>query len=321
MIREKDFIIRHEAQWQQLEHFLSQPKAERDSEMARQFPQRYRHLCDQLALAEASGYSAALGARLNRLAVMGHQQLYGKSGYNQETVGRFVLYALPMAVRRQWRYIALATAFFLVPLIAGLVLGLLDFDLAAQVGGAYESMYAPDPEARIGEGRGAGNDVAAWGFYIFNNTSIGLRTIASGALAGIGVILMLAYNGWHFGLVSAHMIHLDYAQVTFFPFVVTHAAFELTAIVFAGATGLGLARGLFFPGRQRRGDALRTILADFFPILMVTVVFFFIAAAIEAFWSAIWMPPWMKYSSGALAWTLVLGYFLWAGRGYEATDD
>ena len=46
-----------------------------------------------------------------------------------------------------------------------------------------------------------------------------------------------------------------------------------------------------------------------------------VAALVEAFWSAIWLPPAVKYMSGALCWALVIAYFTLAGRGYAPTDD
>jgi hypothetical protein len=40
-----------------------------------------------------------------------------------------------------------------------------------------------------------------------------------------------------------------------------------------------------------------------------------VAAVIEAFWSsATWLPPAAKYSSAAVCWTAVLGYFVFQGR-------
>ena len=224
-------------------------------------------------------------------------------------------------MRREWRYLALATALFVLPMSAALGVGLLLPEVAAEQAQEYAEMYKPDENRRIGESRGADSDVLMFGHYLSNNTGIGLRVVAGGALLGVGVFVALIYNGWLFGIVSAHMITLGYANVTFFPFVITHAAFEITAILFSGACGLALARGLFVPGRQRRGDAVRALVQRFFPILVAVVLLFFLAALVEAFWSAIWLPPAVKYMSGALCWALVIAYFTLAGRGYAPIVD
>mgnify|MGYP000847260261 FL=1 len=321
-MKEQQFVEVHESQWQALEHFFWQrERGTRQQALLTDFPPAYRALCEQLVYAENAGFSPALLARLQRLAMQGHQLLYRRQRGSGAKVAAYFLYELPQAVRREWRYLALATALFVLPMLAALGVGLLLPEVAAEQAQEYAEMYKPDENRRIGESRGADSDVAMFGHYLSNNTGIGLRTVAGGALLGIGVLVSLVLNGWLLGIVSAHMITLGYAGVTFFPFVITHAAFELTAIVFSGACGLALARGLFMPGRQRRGDAVRALLQRFFPILVALVLLFFVAALVEAFWSAIWLPPALKYLSGAVCWALVIAYFSLAGRGYAPIVD
>ena len=321
-MKEQQFVATHEASWQALEHFFRQREREtRQQDLRLDFPPAHRALCEQLLYAENAGFSPALIARLQHLAMQGHQLLYRRQRGSAEKVAAYFLYQLPQAVRREWRYLAAATALFVLPLLLALGIGLLQPEIAAAQAGEYAAMYEPSEDRRIGESRGADNDVLMFGHYLSNNTGIGLRVVAGGALLGVGVFVSLIYNGWLFGIVSAHMITLGYANKTFFPFVITHAAFEITAILFSGACGLALARGLFVPGRQRRGDAVRALVQRFFPILVAVVLLFFLAALVEAFWSAIWLPPAVKYTSGALCWALVIAYFTLAGRGYAPTDD
>ena len=321
-MKEQQFIAAYEAQWQALEQFFfRQERGLHQHEPWREFPQAYRVLCEQLAYAENAGFSPALLARLQRLAMQGHQLLYRRQRGSGEKVAAYFLYQLPQAVRREWRYVALAAALFVFPVLLALGIGLARPEIAAAQAKDYAEMYETREERRVGESRGADSDVAMFGHYLSNNTGIGLRVVAGGALLGIGVFVALILNGWLFGIVSAHMIILGYANVTFFPFVIAHAAFEMTAIVFSGACGLALARGLFIPGRQRRGDAVRELLQRFFPILVAVVLLFFVAALVEAFWSAIWLPPALKYLCGTACWALVVAYFCLAGRGYAATFD
>jgi hypothetical protein len=53
-------------------------------------PARYRELCQQLALARDRQYSADLIERLSRLALTGHQKLYGARSHGLEHVGQFL---------------------------------------------------------------------------------------------------------------------------------------------------------------------------------------------------------------------------------------
>lgn len=320
-MKEQQFLTIYEQDWQALEAFLlvNQKSTNAISLSAQDFPLQYRKLCEQLNYAERAGFSEALLTRLNRLALLGHQRLYQRKYSHGQWIAQFFLYDLPQTVRHYWRYFAAASALFVLPALFALGLGIMQPDLAEKYAGEYSEMYRPDPDKRIGESRGASSDVLAFGGYVQNNTSVGLRTIAGGAVLGIGVFVVLILNGWLFGIVSAQMINVGYAGQTFFPFVITHSAFEVPAIVFSGACGLALARALYLPGRMRRADSVRQMLQAFFPVLVAVVLLFFLAALVEAFWSAIWMSPMVKFIVGGFAWVMVLAYFIFVGRGHAAT--
>lgn len=319
-MKEAQFIANYEPDWQALEAFLLPHKSAHSSALsAREFPLQYRKLCEQLNYAERAGFSGALLERLNRLALLGHQRLYRHKHGSAQWLAQFFRYQLPQTVRHYWRYFAFSTALFVLPTVFALVFGLVQPEFAAERAGGYAEMYSPEPDKRIGESRGASSDVLMFGYYVQNNTSIGLRTIAGGAFLGIGVFVALIFNGWHLGIVSAHMIHLGYAGQTFFPFVITHSAFEITAIIFSGACGLALARALYLPNRMRRVDSVQQMLQAFFPVLVAVVLLFILAALVEAFWSAIWLPPMIKFVVGGIVWALVISYFALVGRVHAAT--
>ena len=102
-MKEQQFIAAYEAQWQALEQFFfRQERGLHQHEPWREFPQAYRVLCEQLAYAENAGFSPALLARLQRLAMQGHQLLYRRQRGSGEKVAAYFLYQLPQAVRR-WR--------------------------------------------------------------------------------------------------------------------------------------------------------------------------------------------------------------------------
>ena len=67
-------------------------------------------------------------------------------------------------------------------------------------------------------------------------------------MIGIGTLLVLFFNGMFMGSIAGHLTRLDYVD-TFYPFVVGHGSFELTAIVFSGAAGLRLGYAILHPGQ------------------------------------------------------------------------
>lgn len=322
-MRQEQFVTRYQHEWQQFEDWL-----QRRGDSARKvrgsldpdlpgdetIPERYRRLCQHLALARRRGYSPQLVERLQQLMQRGHNLLYRTPPPRWQRAVEFLIADFPQLVRNQAAAMWVACALFVLPLVGIFVLLqyqpelihlLLDPRQIAQM----VKMYDPAGD-RLG--RDSGTDWAMFGHYIMNNISIGLRTFASGLLAGIGTVLVLLFNGITIGAVAGHLQQVGFGD-PFWRFVVGHAPFELTAIVIAGGAGLQLGLKLLAPGRKRRIDALveggiigaRLCLGVAFMLL--------VAAFIEAFWSSTAaVPAWGKYSVSAVLWALVL---LWLGRG------
>jgi uncharacterized membrane protein SpoIIM required for sporulation len=172
-----------------------------------------------------------------------------------------------------------------------------------------------DPENRlVGGGRSAGSDLAMFGYYIANNIGIGFQTFALGIAGGVGTLYALVYNGLILGALSAHMISIGYSS-TFFGFVVSHAALELTGIVISGAAGFKLGYALLAPGRLRRVDALRIAARESVQLVYGVIAMLILAACIEAFWSSrTLIPNQLKVTAGASFGLATLLYFAFAGR-------
>jgi uncharacterized membrane protein SpoIIM required for sporulation len=156
-----------------------------------------------------------------------------------------------------------------------------------------------------------------FGFYIKNNISVAFRCFAGGLLLGIGALLVLFFNGMLMGSIAGHLTRLDFVD-TFYPFVIGHGSFELTAIVFSGAAGLRLGYAIINPGQSSRLDSLRQAGREVVPMLYGIVLMLTIAAFVEAFWSSSnSLPIALKYAVGAILWGLVLWYSF-SGRRHES---
>src|SRR5690606_2187301 len=96
---------------------------------------------------------------------------------------------------------------------------------------------------------------------------------------------------------------------TFWPFVIGHGAFELTAIAIAGGAGLKLGYGLLAPGRLTRKQSLIQSARAAMPLVYGIFFFLIIAAFIEAFWSSSSvLPISVKLTVGGVFWLLVIVY-------------
>lgn len=312
------FEEQHRQVWQIVEASLEKPGKGDNSKL---LAEHYLLLCQHLALAKERLYDPALVERLNKLVLLLYRELYRYRSESRLNIYAFLRREFPLAIYHHRRFILVALLVFMLPaLIAGTwiyfdddaVYSVIDAPQVRQV----EQMY--DPAARkLGREREAETDIYMFGFYIKNNIGVAFRCFAGGLLLGIGSLLMLFFNGLFIGSVAGHLTRLDYVD-TFYPFVVGHSAFELTAIVFSGAAGLRLGYALLNPGQLSRRDSLRLAGREVIPMLYGIVLMLIVAAFIEAFWSSnASLPIAVKYSVGAVMWILVLWYSF-SGRRHES---
>ncbi|MCA3028460.1 MAG: stage II sporulation protein M [Rhodocyclaceae bacterium] len=323
-MRQDAFEARYSGQWVEFENWLlveagGKQVAGQAVFHASELPYRYRQLARHLALARDRQYSAELGARLEALVLAGHQALYGAS-HSAESSGvlRFIRATFPQLVRSHWRSVLIASLCLFVPMIVLTVLIPFVPEFAyvmmpAEQLAKVQQMY--DPANRVlGEAREAGSDVAMWGYYIWNNVRIDFQCFAGGLLFGVGSIFFLIFNGGVIGTIAGHLTQLGYIE-TFWGFVAGHSALELVGAALSGAAGLQLGYALIAPGRRTRLDALKMASHDAAHILYGAAAMTFMAAFIEAFWSASRVPPVeVKYAFGIACWVLVIAYFCFAGR-------
>lgn len=315
-MKQQLFEARHQTDWQQLEAILDSKKAKPD----RRFPQLFRHLCHQLALAKHRRYSPQLVDYLNELVTRAHHQFYQHNHRFHFQWLEFLIWGFPSAIRRNRIFVYVAMALFLVP---GLAMTLAcyqnpEFIYSVMDHGdvsMMESMYDP-ANGKLGRERDSATDIMMFGHYIQNNIGIAFRTFAGGILFGIGSLFFLVFNGLIIGSVTGHLTQLGFGS-TFYGFVAGHGAFELTAIVFSGAAGLKLGYAMIRPGQLRLVHALREAGRDSVVIIYGSVLMLVIAAFIEAFWSSTTsLPALLKYTVGLVFWTLVISYFIFSGRRY-----
>jgi uncharacterized membrane protein SpoIIM required for sporulation len=247
--------------------------------------------------------------------------MYGNDVEGLVVQARRLIRRFPIAVRAEWRVVLLAHALFYLPYL-GMLLAVVGWpELIQTVLGPMEiaeieGMYDPKADHFLKE-RPIDSDMLMFGFYIYNNISIAFRTFAGGILGGLGSVFFLVANGVSIGAASGHLTSVGMGS-TFWSFVITHGAFELTAIVLSGASGLKLGAAVLVPGRRTRRRALAEAIRAVLPIVYGFFAFLVAAAFLEAFWSSSRLIPHAtKYSVGAAAWVWVYVYLLVGGTKVE----
>lgn len=313
-MKQQDFEAQHAPQWRLLENRLD---GNTDALPAAQFPQQYRGLCHQLAVAKHRRYSPFLIERLNALVMRCHEHLYAAD--RKRGIGwRFFSTDFPHALYINRHLIGLAALLFVGSALAMGFWCYFDTSIVYSVMSAgeareYQSMYDPSQRA-LGRPRQSDTDLMMFGFYIKNNIGISFRMFASGLLGGIGSLFFIVYNGVAMGAVAGFLTHQGFAE-TFYPFVIGHGAFELTALIVSGGAGLRLGGALLAPGSYSRVRALRIAGRETATLMIGVALMLTIAAFLEAFWSSgTALPMATKLGVGAMLWLLVCTYLFSAGR-------
>jgi uncharacterized membrane protein SpoIIM required for sporulation len=327
-VKQTAFEARHGADWEHFERWLDsrgkrgQPPADAERFDEVLVPQRYRQLCQHLALARDREYSPDLVDRLNSLVLRGHHVLYGARARQEATRGlAFLLADFPRQVREERSLLTAASLLFFGPfllLIAALQWypDFIYYVLDPATVSSYQEMYNPGAK-RLGQ-RESDTNVAMFGFYIWNNVKVGIQTFATGLAFGIGSVFYLLANGVIIGAVAGYLTQIGNG-VPFWSFVSGHSAMELTAIVVSGAAGLRLGGAVIAPGRVSRKAALVAAARPAVRLMLGAALMFIAAAFIEAFWSPLnSFPAAFKYAVGIAMWVLVIVWLGFGGRARAA---
>ena len=314
---QQSFISRREEFWNEFERMIHSGKKYQKVRAA-DFPRSYRELTQDLNTARAHGFDPFIIERLNTLVLEGNQLLYSNPSFSLKGVAHFIICTFPRAVRSHWRGLGAAMlvfygiAFFFCYLLIrfpDMAYEILGDEQALQI----ERMYDPESAYYLSP-RQVSSDADMFGFYIYNNISIAFQIFAGGILAGFGSLLILCMNALFLGAAAGHVINKGFGSA-FFPFIITHSAFELTAIVFSAQAGLLLGYRLFITRGLSRSASIKQAGKTALPLISGAGIMLFIAACIEAFWSSRHeFPPALRYGSGVFCWALLLIYFLIAGR-------
>ncbi|MEM7244756.1 MAG: stage II sporulation protein M [Acidobacteriota bacterium] len=308
-MKRAEFIAHNEGTWQRLEHLLDGLSSFhwQRPEGLEELPELYRATCHHLALVRQRHLGPDLESRLHELTLRGARHLYRDRSGQGLKLFEFFFRDFPRRVRAEWKLFALANFLFYGPALAVGIAVLTEPSSLYSVFSPdnvalFEAMYSPGERER-----GLDGDLQMFGLYIQNNIGIGFRTFASGLLAGLGSVFFLVLNGLILGGLAAHLTVEGHGE-QFWTFVIAHCAFEITALILAGAAGLKLGFTLLAPGRRTRNQALREVARPLSELVLGMAAMLVVAAIVEAFWSFRQFEPQVKYGVGAACWIVVAAY-------------
>jgi uncharacterized membrane protein SpoIIM required for sporulation len=152
-----------------------------------------------------------------------------------------------------------------------------------------------------------------------NNLTVAFTTFALGITAGIGTVWMMVLNGLLIGVVG-EACWREGMSLQLWSFVAPHGVLEIPAIFIAGGAGLGIARGLLFPGRLPRGASVAKAGARSVRLVLGTIPLLLVAGFIEGFVSPSSLPVAVKFLLAASLATLLVLYLSKRTRPLESAN-
>jgi uncharacterized membrane protein SpoIIM required for sporulation len=302
------------AQWRELEQLcatMAGPRWRIKAAQVARFAALYRAACADLALADAYQLPPGAVDYLHQLVAQAHNQLYRSRTFQFGRWREELVVVVPRRLRADG-YLRLALLLFWgVFLLAGL-LAHNDRRFAEQVVSKELLLRLEADFSEPIQGRPAGQSATMCGFYVFHNTTIGLRCFAFGLVFGVGGLLTTVFNAALLGAIFGHMAGTPVRE-HFFHFVTAHGPAELTAIVLAAAAGMRLGFALVDTQGLTRSAALRSAARQSMPVMGAAMALFFLAALIEGFLSPSIAPYGVKAAVAIVSAVLLVAYYLILG--------
>lgn len=319
------FIHEREPSWRELEGLLAEIERRGPHALgvagARRFGKLYRATSSDLIRARTAGAEARLVDYLNDLVARAYAHVYGGGSGRARAVLDFFLRGFPRLFREEWKAVALSASLFAAGTAVGAVAQAVDPSAEAVLIPEDHQRHTPDERVRDEESSAEAShadQAAVFSTFLFtHNIKVSFMVFAFGITAGLGTAIVLFANGLPLGALAVQY-HQHGVGTFFWAWILPHGIPEITEILIAGAAGLVLARGLLFPGRRRRRDALREEGGRAVRLALGGMPILVLAGLIEGTVSQLHEPlvPYaVKLGFAALVGLGVYAFLLFAGRG------
>jgi uncharacterized membrane protein SpoIIM required for sporulation len=318
------FIDQHKTAWQRLEDLLtlldSSSLKRLHREEVRELGRIYRRTASDLAIARAESRDPRLINYLNNLVIRAHGRIYRADAQGGSRVKNFFLREFPRTFRRTWRYTAVSFTVFFVFSLIGFLGTKYDTEFSEIVGvpPAFREAYI-ETKTHWWEDLNEANQMGASRIFT-HNIQVTIYTFAFGALAGVGTLFYLAFNGATIASVLALTYKAGFGN-DLLTFMVGHGVIELSCIFIAGGAGLLIGSAMVVPGDLSRADALKSRGKDAIRLMMGVAPLLVVAGIIEGFISPAPISPKIKFSIAAITGVALYSYLLLAGRQGESKID
>lgn len=306
-MKETTFIEQNKRKWAKFEK-LSKHKNNDPDEVSELFTE----ITEDLSYARTFYPRRSVRVYLNQLAQGVFTKLYKQK---KQPIGGFVLFwteKVPLELYRMRKNMLAAVIFFALAVFLGAVSQHYDHDFVNLVLGEG---YVSDTEDRIANGDpmgiyGTSPQVSMFFAITINNIRVAFITFALGIFASLGSYLLLLNNGIMLGSFQ-WWFKAKGLLLTSFLAVWIHGAFEISAIVIAGAAGITVGNGLLFPRSFSRIQSLVFSAKRGLLVMLSLVPVFIMAGALESFVTRYYlgMPDILKWAIIIISFGIIILYY------------
>lgn len=247
----------------------------------------YRRAVADMSLLRARPGPATLLEQVTALVNRAHPIVYQAPPVDPFSVVGFIGRTFPQALRRHARMFWAAMAVMAVFCIAGSL-------ISVGPGHTGPNLIPPpmlrqiDTDIRARKDLGLAARIPPETRYLMssaiigNNVRVSALSYVVGLAGGVFTFYLLSMNGFLLGAV-ARIYFVNHYPMYFMAGVLPHGVLELPAIGIASAGGMSLGFALLFPGKRRRGHAVREAARDSVVLLLGAAMILVAAGLIEGF--------------------------------------
>jgi uncharacterized membrane protein SpoIIM required for sporulation len=268
----------------------------------------YRQVAADLSVLRKDSTSRVYAQHVNELLARAHHIIYSGRKTNAVTLLRFLRDEYPAVFQRQ-------LSFVLASLAVTVAWGIIGAVITAARPEFMRHFLGPEMIATMERHEMWTKSVVsikplASSAIMTNNLSVSFITFAGGIIFGLGTFWLLLFNGMMLGVVGQACHHYG-MSLSLWSFVAPHGSLELPAIIIAGGAGFRLGHAMLFPGALRWRDSVARGGVDAARLVSGIIPMLVIAGTLEGFFSPSDAPVWLKFTVGAMLFTLLM---LWLFR-------
>ncbi|MGO9336149.1 MAG: stage II sporulation protein M [Terracidiphilus sp.] len=305
-ILSNQWIAKRRPHWDRLASLLAQSDTSGLGQLSRAELQElallYRQVAADLSVLRQDSTARTYAVHVNQLLARAHHIIYSGRKTNLRTLFLFLRDEYPAVFQRQIGYV-------LASLAVTIAFGVLGAVLTTARPEFMRHFVGPEMIATMERHQMWTESIVSIAptessHIMTNNLSVSFVTFAGGITFGLGTFYYLVVNGMMLGVIAA-ACHQYGMSIPLWSFIAAHGSLELPSILIAGGAGFRLGHAMLFPGNLRWKDSVAQGGLEATRLVSGIIPLLVIAGCLEGFFSPSHAPVWLKFTVGALLFTLL----------------